>query len=117
MSDQAVGTGLERDRGQRSAEVGFVEGDRLQPGRHGIGTTSGEGEFIASGKHDQGVGMLVPLGEQNRVGQGEVQCGVRGLAGLGARGEIGAGYQVQTALEVRHGSTVLGPLSHVPLVC
>jgi len=103
--DQGPGGGLERGRGQRVTEVGFVEPDDPQAGRAGVGAQPAERELVGRSQDDQGVRAVMPVADEAGVRDGEVECRVSRLTGLGTGREIGTGDQVEAgdqALTVRH---------------
>lgn len=109
MSQAPRGGRLERGGGQGVVEVRFVEADHPQTGRGRIGTQPAEREFVTGSEYHEGVGTLVPPGDEIRVGEREVERRVCCLTGLGPRWKVGAGDQVQArdrTLTVRHARSV-----------
>lgn len=91
--------------GQRTAEVGLVKPDVPVAGGGRLGAQPVQGVLVARGEQDERVGVGVPVAEGVRMGDGEVECGMGRLRGLGPGRQIGAGDQIETRganLEVRH---------------
>jgi len=90
-----LGGRLESRRGERIAQVRFIEPDKPQTGGRGIRAEPAECKFIGSREYDQSVGCRVPVTGQVRMGDREIQRRVSRLAGLGAGREIGPGDQIE----------------------
>jgi hypothetical protein len=85
MAHQSVPGRLETDGGERAAEVRLAAADQPQAGRAGILGEPEQVEFVGHGEAHDGVGAVMPVGEDPRMGDGEVAGGVDRLAGLGSR--------------------------------
>ena len=97
--------GLQRHRGQRVAEIRFPERDRAQTGGSRGAAEGGEGGLVGCRQHHESVRGAMPIADDVRMRDGEVECRVSRLAGLVPGREIGAGDQVQAGkwkLTVRH---------------
>ena len=104
MSEQGVRARLEGGGGEGAAQVGLVEGDGEEAVVCGVLDQPGQGQLVGRGQEDERVRVVVPAGRQVRMGDGELESGVDGLAGLRPRREISAGDDVQPggALPVVH---------------
>lgn len=87
---------LQRGGRQRTIEVGFMHLDQAQTGRRRVGTKPPERQLIGCGENDKDVRGGVPVGDNSRMGDGEIERGVRRLTCLRPGREIGAGDQVET---------------------
>lgn len=109
VREQPVRGRFERGGGQRAAEVRLVKPDVPVAGGGRLGAQPAQGILVAGGDQDERVGVGVPVAEGVRVGDGEVECGMGRLRGLGPGRQVGAGDQIETRganLEVRHGFDV-----------
>lgn len=95
MYEQPVSTGLERRGGQRVPEIRLGERDHPQAGRPGVRAEPAEDKLIGRGQYDQRVGGAVPVSDDARMVDGEVECRVRHLNCLDTGRQIGTGHQVE----------------------
>jgi hypothetical protein len=102
VSHHSVGGRLERERGQGTTQVGLMHPDQPPVRGRGVGVEILQRQFIRRAQADDRVGVAMPVGEEGGVREGEVAGGVNRLTGLDTRGKVGAGNQVERALEVRH---------------
>lgn len=104
MGEQGRCSRLEGDGGERSIEVGFVEGGVQQTLLIGVDGQPSESDLISGSEEHEGVRLVVPLGRQQRMRHREVESGVDCLAGLRPRRKVSAGDDVEAgALVVAHG--------------
>lgn len=97
---------LDRRRGQRTAQIGFMNPDQAQASELGVPAEPAERQLVGRSEDDERVGYRMPVTGERRVGDHEIDSRVRRLAGLRPWREIGAGDEVKTtgtiALTVRH---------------
>jgi hypothetical protein len=120
VRNQVVRGRFQGGGGQRAAEVGLMKGDAREPDRGHLGAQPAQRGLVGRAQHDQGVRRRVPPADEFGVGDGEIECRVRRLAGLRAGWKIGSGDQVQARdrqLPERHGSHVTrSPQPHLQVL-
>jgi hypothetical protein len=115
VRDEASRRWFERGGGQGTGEIRLMEpDDAMSRGGHVVAQPA-EGQLVAGAEQHQRVGREMPVADQIRMGDGEVQRGMGGLTSLGPGRQIGAGDQIEaSALTVRHTNQCTGltqPLS------
>jgi hypothetical protein len=85
MAHQAVSGRFEPDGRKGTAEVRLAAADQPETDRAGVVGEVEQGELVRHDEAHDGVGGTVPVGEDPRMGDGEVARGVDRLAGLGSR--------------------------------
>lgn len=103
-----MGGRREGRRRQAVAQVRLDEPDHPVAGGRGGVAQPGQARLVARGQQDEHIGRRMPAADQIRVGDGEIERRVGGLARLGAGWEIGARDQIQV-LAVGHASSVTRP--------
>jgi hypothetical protein len=96
-SGQPVSGRLDRDCGQRTAEIGFIERRHSQAGPSGVDEDAAERELVRSGNKNQGGGRGVPGGDDTGKDDSELKGRVRGLTCLGCGRQVGSGDEIEPA--------------------
>lgn len=95
MFEQGLGRRLEGDSGQRAAQVRFVKTGMAQPRADGILAKPSQGLLISRGEQGKGVGVAMPVAQWRRMGEGELDGRVNGLAALDSGRQIASGHDKQ----------------------